>query len=49
MSMPTRAPTQEAEREATEIYRGHFAELHRDINDRSRCDFHTACQLVERG
>jgi hypothetical protein len=49
VSRPTRSPTQEAEREATEIYRRLFADLHRDINDRSRCDFHAACHLVERG
>jgi hypothetical protein len=49
MSLPTQAATPEAEREATEIYRRRFAELHRLTNDRSRCDFVVARHLVERG
>jgi hypothetical protein len=49
VSLPTRAPTPEAEREATEIYRRRFKELHRTMDDRSHCDFSVARHLVERG
>jgi hypothetical protein len=46
---PTRRPTPEAEREATELFRERFTDLHRTVPDRSRCDFGAALHLIERG